>query len=191
MIDYLTLLLVNMTAGFALLAHFIWKGMISPDQRAYIPGFGVAGAVAVVFGTILTVTWPLPGAYNSLFGEMSVLWGAIFLVTAVSLAKNWPLEAVAGYAFFAGLASVVLAAAILNLGMTKVPLLSAAGFGLSGLGGILALPALRRGKENSLVRGLGALAMAGASALWALTAYPAYWGHMTGFAKWVPVLLRK
>ena len=42
-IDYLTLIMINLVAGTALLAYYIYAGMDAKDQRPYAAGFGVVG----------------------------------------------------------------------------------------------------------------------------------------------------
>ena len=189
-IDFLTLLLVNMTAGYVLLALYIHKGLHDPQQNSWGLGFSATGIVALVFGSYILFTWPLPGAYNSAYGETSALLGTIFLAAGVGMIKRWDLRAIAGYAFFPGVAAVVLGLRIIDLDMTKAPLLSGVGFILSGLGGICALPVLAYFKENQNVRLVGTIVMLAAAAIWAATAYPGLWGHMESFAKWVPPMMR-
>ena len=69
-IDFVALLLVNMTAGYVLLAAYVLKGLDDPDQSKWGLGFAPAGSLSPVFGSYLLFTWPLPGQYNSAFGEM-------------------------------------------------------------------------------------------------------------------------
>jgi putative membrane protein len=178
-IDYITLLLVNLVAGFVLLAAYVFAGLEATDRRAWAPGFLIVGFIALLFGTAMTLTWPLPGPFNIAFGEMSVLFGVLFFMTGLCLAFGWSLTTVAGYAFFAGVAAVVIGVRIFHLGLTKVPWLSAIGFILAGVAGMLALPTLVCCARNRLVRTIAALVLLGTGLLWALTTYPAYWSHMT------------
>jgi putative membrane protein len=46
-IDYITLTLINMVAGLFILAHYVYKGLDSPNQKLWVPGFGVTGAIAL------------------------------------------------------------------------------------------------------------------------------------------------
>lgn len=189
-IDYITLLLVNMVAGFALLAGFVYRGQDNPDQKKWVPGFAMTGLVAFVFGAHMTATWPVMGAYNSAFGEMSVLFGVIFLAAALAIAMNWSLMTVAVYAFFAGLAAIVLGVRIIDLHMTKYHHLAGIGYILSGLGGVFAAPSLIHLGKHRWYCALAAALLALAALIWAITAYPAYWFHMAGFSKWVPMGMR-
>ena len=189
-IDYVSLLLVNMVAGYSLLAGYVYKGLDDADQTRWAPGFLLVGMLALTFGGHLCMTWPLPGPYNSAFGEMSVLFGGIFFMAGVSLAKGWDLLIVAYYAFFAGLAAMVLGAKILEGGLTKVPWLAAIGFVLSGAGGVFAAPLLLWFRDDRRVRLLGALVLGGAALVWAATVYPEYWEHMAMFKNWMPLIAR-
>lgn len=182
MIDFLALLLVNMTAGFVLLAWYVFAGLDDPDQKKWAPGFLVTGLIALVFGAYITMIWPLPGVYSSAFGEQSVLFGILFLAAGVCMAAGWNLWTLSIYAFFAGLVAVVLGVRFINLHLTAAPLLAGVGFIVSGLGGILAFPGLTWFKKNLPLRILVALMLLGAAGIWALTGYGAYWMHMQAFS---------
>ena len=49
-IDYLTLIMINLVAGTALLAYYIYAGMDAKDQRPYAAAFGIVGLLAVILG---------------------------------------------------------------------------------------------------------------------------------------------
>ncbi|HEY3398456.1 MAG TPA: DUF981 domain-containing protein [Armatimonadota bacterium] len=187
-IDFLTLLLVNMAAGFALLAHFVFRGLDREDQRAWVPGFAMVGAIAVIFGGYQTLCWPLPGQFNTAFGEMSVLLGTVFLGAALALGLGRGLGAVTLYAFFAGLAAMVVGVSIYVQHLTASPLVTAAGFLLSGLAGVCSGPTLLLGRRHRLFRVAITAVLLGIALLWMAVAYPAYWGHMSHFGKWEPVI---
>jgi putative membrane protein len=178
MIDYLTLMLVNMAAGLFLLGCFVWRDLDSPENAGqWAPAFAICGLVAAIGGFAITFTWPLPKPYSSAFGEMSVLLGVLFLGLALALAKGWELLPLAIYAFFAGAAAMVLGVRILDLGLTAKPPLSAAGFILCGLCGIFS-PLVVWQSDKTGLRVIGSLVLFAASAIWALTGFLAYWMHM-------------
>jgi putative membrane protein len=188
-IDYLTLMLVNMVAGLVLLAAWIFLDGEAPAARRWVPMLAISALLALATGLHMIFTWPLPGSFNILFGEMAVFYGVLLVGIAVSLALGLDLLPVAIYAAFAGLASVVIGAQVLNLELTKSPPLSGASFIWMGLIGLGAVPMLR-------LRGLPAFRIFGtvglliAALLWAVTGYRAYWGHVEPFAKWKPVHLQ-
>src|ERR687893_739907 len=101
-IDYLTLMLLNLAAGLALLAAYVYFGLGSSNQTRWIPGFGVVGAIALVTGLHMTFTWPIIGSFNIAFGETTVLFGILFIGTSLTLAMGWELFTLGIYGFFAG-----------------------------------------------------------------------------------------
>lgn len=113
-IDYVTLLLTNMTAALVVLAFFLWWGLCREDQGKWAPAFGVSGLVATIVGLVMCFTWPLPKPYNSAFGDMSVLFGVLFLGAAWALSRGWSLTPLGVYAFVPGLAAIVMFVAALT-----------------------------------------------------------------------------
>lgn len=188
-IDYLTLIMINMVAGTALLAYYLWKGMDEQDQRPYAAIFSMLGLMAIVTGLHMAFTWPLPGSYNIAFGEATALFGVVFLATGIALSQGWSLVPTAIYAFFAGVDAILVGARIINLGLTKEPIMSAIGFILSGLGGVASAPFFMWFKNNRTVRMLGVLLLVVTAALWAFTFYGSLWGHLEAFGKWVPATM--
>jgi putative membrane protein len=189
-INYITLMLVNMVAGLCLLASFVYQGLGETNQKRWVPGFGMVGAIALATGLHTIWTWPLIGSFNIAYGEMSVLFGILFLGASIAIAQGWELLTVAVYGFFAGVAAVVVGARILNLGLTRQPVLSAIGFILTGLGGILAAPTLYL-QANRQWRLIGAIVLVIAALIWAFTGYMTYWGHIDTYQKWVPSTMPK
>ncbi len=177
-IDYVTLMLVNMTAGLVVLACFLWRDVALSENRArWAPAFAAAGLVGTVCGFAMTFTWPLPGPYNIAFGEMSVLLGVLFLGAAWANAKGWDLRPLGVYALLAGAAAVLIGIRIIDLGLTAKPMLSGVGFILTGLGGVFALPALVF-EKHAWLRRIGTIVLLAAAAIWAWTGYMAYWMHL-------------
>ncbi|MCJ7585973.1 MAG: DUF981 domain-containing protein [Anaerolineales bacterium] len=190
-IDYLTLIMINLVAGTALLAYYIYAGMDAKDQRPYAAGFGVVGLLGIILGLTLTFTWPLPGSYNIGYGEATTLFGAVFLGAAIALSQGWDLIPVAIYGFFAGVDAVIVGIRIISLGLTKEPILSGIGFIMAGLGGVLAAPLLSLLKKNKAFRLIAALVVLVTALLWAVTFYTSLWGHLASFANWVPATMAK
>lgn len=190
-IDYLTLIMINMVAGTALLAYYLWKGMDEADQRPYAAAFFGVGLLSLITGLQLSFTWPLPGSYNVGYGDTTTLFGVVFLITAIALWQGWNLVPVSLYAFFAGIDAVIVGVRIFSLQLTKEPLLSAIGFILAGLGGLGAAPFFLWFKGNKTVRMLGVLLLVATALLWAVTFYGSLWGHLDSFSKWVPATMGK
>jgi len=176
-IDYVTLMLVNMTAALTTLALFLWQDPDGEDRQMWAPVFGISGLVAAICGFVMVFTWPLPKPYNIPFGEMSVFLGILFLGASWAIAKGWNLLPLGIYSFFAGIAAVLLGIRIIDLSLTQSPVLAGAGFILTGLGGVFTGLILRLHKIKCL-RIIGAMVLLIAAAVWALIGYMAYWKHM-------------
>lgn len=188
-INYITLMLINLVAGLFLLAAYVCLGLSDMHQKRWIPGFGITGAIALTTGLHMIFTWPVPGSFNIAYGEMSVLFGSLFLAACLAIAFSWDLLIVAVYGFFAGIAAVVVGLRIINLGLTRQPMLSGIGFILTGLGGIFAAPTLYL-KSNHTLRTVGAIVLVVAALIFALIGYMAYWGHLADYSNWKPLPMR-
>lgn len=184
-IDFLTLMLINTAAGLVVLAWYLARGIDDPDQPRWAPAFAVPGLIALLNGLRISWLWPLPGSCNVAFGDTSVLLGVLLLGAAWSLAAKRDLLPHAVYAFFAGLAGVLVGVRLVVLGLTAFPILSGIGFVLTGFAGIFAGAALYL-RKVALVRVIGVLTLLGAAAVWAFNGYAGYWMHLSGFEKWVP-----
>lgn len=185
--DYITLLLTNMAAGLVVLAAFFLWGLGREGERSWAPALAIVGLVAVIGGLHMALTWPIPKLpsvnlawANAAYGEMSVLLGVAFLGAAAAVAKGWSLAGVALYGCLAGLAAAVLGVRIMVLGLSQAPILTGVGFLATGLAGTLSLLIVLRPGVRAL-RVLGALDLAASAAIWFLTAFLAYWGHL---ARW-------
>jgi putative membrane protein len=130
--------------------------------------------------------WPLPGSYNIPFGELSVLFGALFLGAGLALLKEWSLVALGVYAVLAGLAAIVVGVRFIDLKMSQAPLISGIGFILSGLSGLMTLPVYVY-KKGKALRIIAIVVLLAAAAIWAFTGYGSYWSHLEGFSKWAPM----
>lgn len=189
-VDFLGLLLVNMVAAYFILAGYVYKGLDDPDQKRWALGFGMTGLIALVFGSVMVITWPLPGPFNAAYGEPSVLLGIILLAASLGMARGWNLTIVAVYGFFAGLAAVVLGGGIIALKLTPRPLIPGVGFILSGLAGVFAAPTLVYFRRDRPFRTLAAAVLVLTGLIWASTAYPTLYVHLHSFGKWVPLTMR-
>lgn len=183
-LDWLTLMLLNMMVALVLFALFMGR-FIEKDPKKSIPGFLLTGFIALVTGFRMVFTWPLPGAYNIIYGELTVLFGAFLFMAGISVAFGWNLITIGIYSFFAGAASVLLGIRILNLNLTSEPLVAAAGFILTGATAIITLPALAFPKMK-WIRWLVALAALVSALIWIVVGFPAYWQHIDAFSKWAP-----
>ena len=188
-IDYISLMLLNMTAGLVILACFFWKGYGSPTEKAWAPGLAIVGLVATLPGLHMVFSWPIPKLAqvnltfaNVAFGETSVMLGVLFLGAAMAVAKGWSLTSVAIYAAVAGAAAIVIGVRIALLGITKAPLMTGAGFVVTGAAGLMVL-ALVLAPQARALRLLAGLLMIVGAAIWALNAFMAYWDHLAQFSR--------
>ncbi|MCP6763227.1 MAG: DUF981 domain-containing protein [Fischerella sp. CENA71] len=188
-VNYITLMLINMVAGLFLLAGYVYFGLDHAYQKRWIPGFGMTGAIALVTGLHMTFTWPVRGVFNIAYGEMTVLFGILFLSASLALALEWDLLTVTIYGFFAGLAAIVIGVRIINLNLTRNPLLSGIGFILTGLGGVCAAPTLYL-KTNRQWRLFGAILLVIAALIFAFVGYITYWNHLGEYSNWKPLPMR-
>jgi len=184
-INYITLMLINMVAGLVILAGFVYEGIENYPKR-WIPGFGMTGAIALATGLHMIWTWPVTGSFNIAFGETTVLFGILFLTTAIALALNWSLMSISIYSIFAGITAILIGIRIMNLDLTRRPIVAGIGFILTGLGGVLAAPTLFYLKHSKTWRILAAIVLGVAALIWALTGYMAYWGHISSYGDWQP-----
>jgi len=187
-IDFLTLMLTNLVVSLVLFALFMGR-LIDTEPKKMIPGFLLTGFIALVAGFRMIFTWPLPGPYNFPYGEMTVFYGGLFFTAGLAILWGWDLITIGIYAFFAGIAAVIIGARIIDLKLTNEPALAAAGFILTGISAILTLPALYFRKVRVLRLVLAVILLV-CAALWAFTGYAAYWQHFDAFAKWTPATMK-
>ncbi len=189
-IDYVALMLVNLVIALVLLAVYV-AFLIDSDPKRIAPGFLLTGVIAVVTGFAMNFAWPLPGSANIVFGEPSVLLGAVFFFTGLALVKEWDLLSMGIAAAFAGIVAVILGIRLLGkVPPTQEPLLAGLGFIFAGVGAILMLPTYFL-KKNVPIRTITAIVLVIAAVIWAVTGYGAYWAHPEAFGKWLPETLRQ
>lgn len=185
-IDYLTLMLTNMVAGLCMLGAWIYLDLNTERQRRWVPGFLMTGLLSSLTGLHMIFTWPLPGSFNILFGEMSVFFGVLMLGLALVILMKLDLLPIAIYGTVVGIAAIIIGIQVLNLGLTQSPPLAGAAFIWVGLIGLFSIPMLGF-QHNKIFRVLCPVGLAVAAILWGFTGYNAYWGHVKPFSKWKPV----
>jgi len=185
-IDYVTLMLVNQVAGLVLLACWLFFDADSPRERRWVPGLAMAGFLSLATGLHMVFTWPLPGAFNILYGEMAVFFGILLLGLVFVLVAGLDLLPVAIYAAFAGLAAVLVGIQVYQLGLTHNPPLSGTAFVWMGVIGLVAVPMLRL-RGLPAFRVFGAVGLLIGAVLWGVVGYMAYWHHVAPATQWKPV----
>jgi putative membrane protein len=189
-VDYLTLVMITLIAGFVLLAYYLYAGLDASDQRPFAAAFGTVGVLEIILGLSLSFTWPLPGSFNIAYGETTTLFGAVFLGAAVALSQGWDLMPVALFGFFAGLDAFIMGARIISLKMGQQPLLAGISFFLAGLAGVLAAPTLGILKKNKALRMVAIIILLITALAWCVTYVPSVWAHLADFAKYVPASMK-
>jgi putative membrane protein len=184
-IDFLLLMLLNMTGALLTIAAFLVCGMKEEKPSRWAAPFIITGVIALCCGLRMVWTWPLPGPYNSVFGEMTVLLGGLMLGAGISLAAGWSLLPMAGLAFVAGAAAVATGGWIISLGLTAKPVLSGIAFIITGLGGVFAVLPLAF-PRNWVLRYAGAALMVMAAIMWATTSYLTIPAHIENSKHYTP-----
>lgn len=178
-VDFVTLMLMNMVGGLLVLASFLWHDVdLEPqNNHRWAPAMAIPGLVAAVCGFAMTFSWPLPSPYNIAFGETSIMLGMLLLGAAWSLSKGWNLLPLGIYAFVAGLVAILIGIRVADAGLTSNPPLTAAGFILTGSGGVFAGPILHF-RQFFVLRRIGSVALFVAAIIWSYTGLMAYWVHL-------------
>ncbi len=184
-IDYLVLMLVNMTGALLTIAAFLICGLNSEKPQKWAAPFLVSGFIALACGLHMVWNWPLPGPFNVAFGETTVLFGGVLLGAGIALAAGWNLLPLAIPAFVAGAAAVLTGMGIIRLELTGKPLISGIGFILTGLCGVFAVLPLAYPKQW-VFRYVGAAVVFAAAVIWASTAYLSIPSHMKNFKQYTP-----
>lgn len=188
-IDFLPLLLINMSAGLILLACYGFNDFGRSDKPHWASAFTIVGLIATIGGFYLIFKFPLPGPYNIAYGETSVLFGMLFLGGGWSVAKGWSLSPLAVYSIFAGAVAIVMGIAFIRLQLSQTPLLAGVGFILTGAAGVVWGPLLWIAAIRPL-RWLVGAALFVAAGIWTFIAGLAYWNHLIHFKEWLPLIMK-
>ncbi len=192
-IDYITLMLINMAGGLAVLGLYVLLGVDKEQGKTWGVALMMAGVVGLVTGLCMSMTWPIPDLSaveegssnlrfaNVAFGEMSVLLGVLLLGGGAALMKKWSLWPLTIYAFVAGVVAMVIGIRLWGLRLTTEPAMAGIGFILTGLCGVLSGPFLWVRKRLA-ARVLAAVIILAAAVLWTITALGAYWVHLKNFS---------
>jgi len=189
-IDFLAVMLVNLGAGLALGAHYLYMKPDKPFRKSWAAGFFAVGFVGLVTSVPMVISWPLPGGYNVAFGEPALLLSMLFLAAAMTLIYEWEPLIPAIYGFFAAIYAVVIGIRLYDLHLTADPLAALAGYLLTGIGGMLVLPTLQW-HDNRTLTVVTAIILGLAALVWLYTGYDAGWGHIAEFAKYLPATMTK
>lgn len=184
-IDYLAVMLVNMGAGLALLAHYLYVRPTKETRKSWAAGFFAVGLLGLLTSVPMVLTWPLPGGFNVAYGEPALYLSVLFLAGAVTLTFEWEPLIPAIFGFFGAIYSIVLGIRIDQLHLGSAPLAALVGFVLTGVGGMLVLPTIQW-RDNRTLTIVTSVILGLAALVWLYTGYVAGWQHVLDFAKYVP-----
>ena len=139
-VDSLAIMLLALGSSASLLAMYV---LYAVKQKKTISNLAIPivgfGLFDVASGFLMSFTWPLPPAYNMLFGDPLLFLGLLMVMGGYMLYKNMNLKVLSIFGFFLGIYILVEAAAIANFKLeTGVDLISSMGLYItSGLAAIL------------------------------------------------------
>ncbi len=186
-IDYVTIQLISAASGLLFAAIYAIKFEAPLKSRiSWIYAFWMVGAIMLITGLEMIFTWPLPGAYNIIFGEPSVWFGMLLIVLGLAIRSDSDLLPVTLLFMIGGLINLVISGDILIYNMTQSPLLAFIGFLTSGIGAFL----VPFGLKSKSVRWIIAILLIIAAVVFAVTGFGAYYQHAGDFAHWVPLTMK-
>lgn len=184
-INYLTLMMLGVIFGLVLGGTYLVKGIQFEKQSQWIPGFLITGILTFFPALRMIYVWPLPGSHNILFGEPVVLFGAIFLVAALVIYKQWSLFYLAAFVFLAGLVTLLLGIRVMSLGLTDYPSLAGVGYLFTAIAALLTPFSVKSPDNRGLINLNSAIAYL-AALIWLFIVLIAYWNHLSEFSEWSP-----
>ena len=113
-VDALTVMLLSLGLSTLLIAlYFLGRGLNKKwVSDLTVPVFAL-GFFNFVGGFLMSMTWPLPGAYNMLFGDPLLMLGIIMMAGAYMVSRNISLKILSIFGFFLGLYIAVGAAGMM------------------------------------------------------------------------------
>ncbi|MCL5102451.1 MAG: DUF981 family protein [Candidatus Marsarchaeota archaeon] len=139
-VDSLAVMLLALGSSASLLALYF---LYAVKQKKSIGNLAVPmmgfGLFDFASGFLMSFTWPLPPAYNMLFGDPMLFLGMLMTIGGYMLYRNMDLRILSVFGFFLGIYILVEAVAIPSFGLeTGADLISAMGlFVVSGAAAIL------------------------------------------------------
>ncbi|MBN1369765.1 MAG: DUF981 domain-containing protein [Dehalococcoidaceae bacterium] len=193
-IVFVTLMNANVAVALFLLAVFVYRGIFSESARNFVPAFTITGAVATATGLNMVFTAPMPGSWNIVMGESSVLIGVLLLGTAWSISKSYSFTPLGVYGAMAGIVVITMGLRVINLELGSNPMPTGLALIVAAVPGIFSLPAAFFAKSNPglsrLCQWAAIILLVVAAGMLAYTAITGYWGHLDSFKEFRPIYAR-
>ncbi|MEM3227351.1 MAG: DUF981 family protein [Candidatus Micrarchaeaceae archaeon] len=110
-VDPLTVMLLSLGLSSLFLAlYLLGKGMSKKWINSLVAPIFTLGFFNFVSGFLMSFLWPLPGAYNMLFGDPLLFLGLIMMVGTYMHSKNISINSLSIIGFFLGIYLAVEAA---------------------------------------------------------------------------------
>ncbi len=117
-VDSLAVMLLITGFSAIILALFVYFSVRGKRDMSMlvIPGF-IFGLFDLVSGFIMSFTWPLPGAYNMLFGDPILALGLLLVAGSYMIYKKMDVRVLSIFAFFLGIYIAMSAAGMANFNL--------------------------------------------------------------------------
>lgn len=186
-IDYVTIQLIAAAAGLFFAGLYAIKFESSLKERmGIVYGFWMVGVILLITGLDMIFTWPLPGAYNIIFGEPCVWFGALLIVLGYAIKAEADLFPLTLLFSAGGLINLVISFDILKYNMTQSPALAFGGFLTAGIGSLV----VPFGLKSKTVRWIIAILLIISAIIFAITGFGAYYQHASDFSHWLPPTMK-
>lgn len=115
-VDPLAVMLLAAGASAAIIAlYFIMVVRQKKNIQSLAVPMLVLGIFDAVSGFVMSFTWPLPGAYNILFGDPILFVGLIMVSAAIMIFKNMDLKVLSVLGFLLGIYILIEAFGIISI----------------------------------------------------------------------------
>ncbi|MCL4406493.1 DUF981 family protein [Candidatus Parvarchaeota archaeon] len=117
-VDSLAVMLLITGFSAIILALFVYFSVRGKKDMSMlvVPGF-IFGLFDLVSGFIMSFTWPLPGAYNMLFGDPILALGLLLVAGSYMIYKKMDVRVLSIFAFFLGIYIAMSAAGMANFNL--------------------------------------------------------------------------
>lgn len=140
-IDSLAVMLLSLGISAGLISAFFYQTARGKDvEELVIPAF-VFGAFDFMSGFVVSIFWPLPGAYNMLFGDPILILGMLLMAGSIMIYKKQNMRTISIPGFMLGIYLLIESAAIVSFKLESgIDLLMAMGlYIMSGVSAIFSL----------------------------------------------------